>query len=77
MKIRIKNLKKNKLIDKVVTFKNKTPINLIKKIKPSVIVKGGDYSKQKVVGGKFTKVIIFPSVGNYSTTKILKKMNKR
>jgi len=77
LKIRIKNLKKNKLIDKVVTFKNKTPINLIKKIKPSVIVKGGDYSKQKVVGGKFTKVIIFPSVGNYSTTKILKKMNKR
>jgi|TARA_B110000027_G_scaffold134118_1_gene164998 D-beta-D-heptose 7-phosphate kinase / D-beta-D-heptose 1-phosphate adenosyltransferase len=77
LKIRIKNLKKNKHIDRVVTFNNITPINLIKKIKPSVIIKGGDYSKVKVVGNKFTKVIIFPLVGNYSTTNILKKINKK
>ena len=77
LKIRIKNLKKNRYIDRVLYFNNKTPIKLIKKIKPSVIIKGGDYSKVKVVGYKFTKVIIFPLVKNYSTTNILKTINKK
>lgn len=77
LRVRIKNLKKIKQIDKVLTFKSLTPLNLIKKVKPSVIIKGGDYSKTKVVGSKFAKVIIFPSFGKYSTTKILYKMNKK
>ena len=77
MKVRIKNLRKNKQIDKVLTFNSLTPLHLIKKIKPSVIIKGGDYSKTKVIGSKFAKVIIFPFVGKYSTTNILHKMNKK
>ena len=77
LKVRIKNLRKNKQIDKVLTFNSLTPLHLIKKIKPSVIIKGGDYSKTKVIGSKFAKVIIFPFVGKYSTTNILHKMNKK
>ena len=39
-------------IDRIVIFNELTPINLIKKIKPSYIFKGDDYKANEVVGGK-------------------------
>jgi len=59
-------------VDKVILFDEKTPIDLIKKIKPTVIVKGGDYSKKEIVGTDLvecTMIINFST--NYSTTSIL------
>ena len=37
-------------VDKVIIFNENTPYELIKKIKPNIIVKGGDYSVESVVG---------------------------
>ena len=42
-------------IDLIIIFSEKTPINLIKKIKPEILVKGDDYKINDVVGGKFIK----------------------
>ena len=39
-----------KYVDKVIIFNELTPLNLIKKIKPDIIVKGADYKKKDIVG---------------------------
>ena len=75
--IRIKNLKNLKLIDDIFVFDEKNPLNLLNKIQPDIIVKGGDYKKKQVVGANLSKVVIFPTVKDYSTTKILRKINEK
>ena len=44
-----------KAVDFVLKFEEKTPIKIIRKIKPDFLVKGGDYSKVKIVGEDFVK----------------------
>jgi len=61
-------------VDEVIIFDTETPLNLIKKIKPDIIIKGGDYSSEEVVGNKLAKVIIFETVDGYSTTKIIENI---
>jgi D-beta-D-heptose 7-phosphate kinase/D-beta-D-heptose 1-phosphate adenosyltransferase len=58
-------------VDQVVVFDEDTPYELIKKIKPHVIVKGGDYTVETVVGHDLADVHIVPTVEDYSTTKII------
>ena len=60
-----------RFVDDVIIFKEDTPINLIKQIKPDIIVKGGDYLKEDVVGFDFCEVRIFDYLDGYSTTKII------
>ena len=43
-------------VDFVVTFNELTPIKIIKAIKPDVLVKGGDWKKEKIVGAEFVKL---------------------
>jgi len=62
-------------IDEVRTFAEDTPYELIKEIQPDLIVKGGDYTVEEVVGHDIAPVHIFPTVGNYSTTKIIGEMH--
>jgi D-beta-D-heptose 7-phosphate kinase / D-beta-D-heptose 1-phosphate adenosyltransferase len=76
VKKRIKNLKKTKLINKIFVFKETTPLKLIKRIQPDIIVKGSDYSYEDVVGSKIANIILFKKKDNLSTTKILKKIRK-
>ena len=61
-------------VDEVVVFEEDTPYELIKKIRPDHIVKGGDYKPEDVVGNDISKVIIFNYDENYSTTKTLSKL---
>ena len=61
-------------VDEVIIFNEKTPYSLIKQIKPDIIVKGGDYSPEDVVGRDVAKVIIFHTIDGYSTTKIVKNL---
>jgi D-beta-D-heptose 7-phosphate kinase/D-beta-D-heptose 1-phosphate adenosyltransferase len=63
-------------VDLVVLFEEETPLNLIRAVKPDVLVKGGDYRLQDIVGGEETaswggKVIVVPSFEGLSTTGIL------
>tara|TARA_R100000700_G_C3039778_1_gene64370 strand:- start:13 stop:414 length:402 start_codon:yes stop_codon:yes gene_type:complete len=67
-----------KYVDRVVVFEEDTPIELIKKIKPDIIVKGGDYKKEDVVGNDICEqIIIFNYLDGYSTTQILEDLNNR
>lgn len=64
------------VVDYIVIFDEETPYSLISLIKPDVLVKGGDYKEEEVVGQDIVKankgeVIIVPLVGNWSTSSIL------
>ena len=58
----------------VVKFDEDTPHNIIEKIKPDYITKGGDYKKEDVVGKDIADIIIIPLVENKSTTNIINKV---
>lgn len=69
-------------VDYVVVFEEDTPYNLIKAIQPDVLVKGGDYKPEDVVGRDIVesrggKVQILPFVEGKSTTSIINKINKK
>lgn len=66
-----------KFIDKVIIFDEDTPLNLIKVVKPDIIVKGGDYTKENVVGYGLAEVFIFNYINGYSTTKTIQNINNR
>ena len=59
------------VVDEVIIFDEDTPYDLIKSVRPDVIVKGGDYTVETTVGNDLAEVIIFPRIKDYSTTKIL------
>jgi len=60
------------VIDYIVIFNEDTPINLLKAIQPNILVKGGDYKTEEVIGREHaTETIILPFVDGYSTTKLL------
>ncbi len=44
-----------KFVDEVVIFNEENPLKLIKKLKPNILVKGADYTKEQVIGGKFVE----------------------
>jgi len=67
------------MVDAVVLFDEATPINLINAIMPDVLVKGGDYTVDTIVGAKEVianggRVVINPIVEGFSTTAIISKM---
>jgi D-glycero-beta-D-manno-heptose 1-phosphate adenylyltransferase len=69
------------MVDAVVIFEEDTPLHLITSLQPDVIVKGGDYSVEQVVGGRETiarggRVVINPIVPGFSTTGIIEKINR-
>jgi len=72
---RIAQLEELPWVDEVKVFEEDTPYTLIQEIKPNLIVKGGDYQPKDVVGADIAEVDIFPRINNYSTTKIVEKIN--
>ncbi len=64
-------------VDYVVLFKEKTPYDLIKTIKPDILVKGGDWKKGEIVGEELVKTVyrvkLYPQ---HSTTDIIDKIKK-
>ncbi len=70
------------MVDAVVIFEEDTPLELIRKIMPDVIVKGGDYTVDQIAGAKEVianggKVVINPFVEGFSTTNIIEKFRKK
>ncbi len=66
-----------KYVDEVIVFDELTPYNLIKEQKPDIIVKGGDYAIEDVVGNDLAKVIIYDFIDGYSTTKTIERASNR
>ncbi len=69
------------MVDAVVLFEEDTPLELIKAVLPDVLVKGGDYTEEQIVGAKEVKanggkIVINPIVEGYSTTGLIGKINK-
>jgi len=69
-------------VDAVVLFDEDTPIELIRAIKPDVLVKGGDYTFETVVGHEIVieaggRVEIVPTVEGFSTTNLVKKLTQQ
>jgi D-beta-D-heptose 7-phosphate kinase/D-beta-D-heptose 1-phosphate adenosyltransferase len=67
------------MIDAVVLFDEDTPLELISAIMPDVLVKGGDYTIEQIVGSKEImanggRVVINPIVAGFSTTGIIQKI---
>jgi len=58
-------------VDEVIVFDEDTPYRLIKEITPHVIVKGGDYTVEQVVGHDLANVHLVPTIEGYSTTQII------
>jgi len=72
-KFMLENLKS---VDLVEIFEEDTPLNLIKKIKPDILVKGGDYKPDSIVGSIFVKdnggeVKCLSFLDGYSTTHLI------
>ncbi len=67
------------IVDAVVVFEEDTPLELIEIIKPHVLVKGGDYTMDQIVGAKEViaaggRVVINPIIPGFSTTGIIGKI---
>ena len=61
-------------VDEVILFDDDTPQQLIERIRPDIITKGGDYTVNTVVGNELAKVIIIPTIEDYSTTNTIRKI---
>ncbi|MBI5847307.1 MAG: D-glycero-beta-D-manno-heptose 1-phosphate adenylyltransferase [Nitrospirae bacterium] len=62
-------------VDYVVIFSEKTPYNLIKSVRPEVLVKGGDWRREEIVGSDIAKeTLSLPFVKGLSTTRIIEKI---
>ena len=68
-------------VDLVIFFSEDTPYHLIQSIKPNILVKGGDYRAEEIVGydivtEKKGKVVIIKFVEGYSSSLIIKRIKK-
>jgi rfaE bifunctional protein nucleotidyltransferase chain/domain len=74
---RVYALESLKAIDEVVVFDNKDHLEwLVQITKPDILVVGSDWKGKEIVGGQYSKEIVyFNRIGNYSTTNIL--LNER
>ncbi len=69
------------MVDYVVLFEEDTPYNLILKVKPDILVKGGDYVIDNIVGADFVRerggqVLTIPFVDGFSTTSIIEQLKR-
>lgn len=74
------NLACHTYIDAVILFDEDTPLNLINEFQPDVLIKGGDYTIDTIVGAQEVlnyggQVEIIPFLEGYSSTNIIDKIN--
>lgn len=70
-----------KSVDYVIVFEEDTPFNLIKEIVPDILVKGGDWKEEDIIGSDVVKenggeVKSLNFIKDYSTTSVIEKINK-
>ena len=67
------------MVDYVTLFDGADPYRLINELRPNVLVKGGDWGKERIVGRDVVekeggKVVVIPYLEGYSTTQIMERM---
>jgi rfaE bifunctional protein nucleotidyltransferase chain/domain len=68
-------------VDAVVVFDQDTPLELVRRLQPDVIVKGGDYTPDTIVGADVVRarggrVVVVPLTPGQSTTSIIEKLRR-
>lgn len=65
------------MVDYVAVFEEKTPYELIKIVKPDVLVKGGDWKKEEIIGSDIAKkTLSLPYIKGISTSKIIERIKR-
>jgi len=69
-------------VDMVVPFPEDTPLNLIVALMPDVLVKGGDYKPETIVGAKEVRknggeVVVIPFLEGHSSTKMIARIRRQ
>ena len=63
------------MVDYVVFFDEDTPYDLIKLVKPDVLVKGGDWKKEDIIGSDIAReTLSLPYIKGISTTEIINRI---
>ncbi|MEZ5173800.1 MAG: D-glycero-beta-D-manno-heptose 1-phosphate adenylyltransferase [Bacteroidia bacterium] len=70
------------VVDAVCGFEEDTPIEIIRAVMPDILVKGGDYNEEQIVGADLVKsaggrIAIINFTEGYSTTSFLDKIRKK
>ena len=76
---RIELIAAMEMVDYVVLFGELDPYNVISALRPSILVKGGDWSPDRIIGADVVqaaggKVAVIPYVKGFSTTEIIDKV---
>ena len=67
-------------VDYIIVFQEQTPLNLITRLEPDVLVKGGDYTREEIVGSREVtarggRVVTIPLLEGYSSSSIIDRNN--
>ena len=67
------------MVDFVILFNEPDPHNLISAIRPDVLVKGGDWNTEKIIGADMVeeaggRVVVVPYIKGFSTTEIIERI---
>ena len=77
-KDRVKVLSALQAIDYIIIFSQNTPYEILKQIKPDILVKGADYKIKDIIGREFVKKVYrYPFIKGKSTTNLIKLIVER
>ncbi len=67
------------MVDYVTLFHEADPYHLIKELQPNILVKGGDWTTERIIGGEVVekeggRVVAVPYLDGYSTTQMIERM---
>ncbi len=67
------------MVDYVILFDEPDPYSIIAALKPNVLAKGGDWGREKIIGGDIVeeqggKVVVIPYLPGFSTTEIIERI---
>ena len=64
-------------VDYVIIFADDTPYNILSILKPNILIKGGDYNKETIIGKEFVdQIMLFQFIDGKSSSNVIKQIKK-